>query len=913
MISKIDELKATAIDLAPDVMAITETWTNATICSSFLCIPGYKLVVRMDRADTTNGRGGGILVYAKSTLICHEIALSSDIIQAGAIQIKLTDQCLNIYVIYRSPNSSLENNMQINQLIRDIPENSVILGDFNYPNVNWELLTANGHATDFLDAVNENFLTQHVTFQTHDGGNILDLVMSNIPNRVTSATENGKLGNSDHCIIITEVEAMVSTHVPKHTVWNFRQANFDEMRMALKGIKWREIMIHDMETDWNAFKTTLTDLCDKFIPKKTVNEIKQPPWLKRDLLRLVRQKRAAWRAYTVSKKDADLQIFKAIQKKVKKLIKNAKHNYEKEISRNAKTNPKLFYSYLSKKKKSRIQVGPLKDEAGDLCYDSKGMAEAFNKHYTSVFTSEDPNLPPDPAPHICQEMADIRFTPYMVTEVLRHIKNSSSPGPDEISQRVLKEVAEEVSLPLSLLFNKSMQTGTIPLDWKRANVVPIFKSGSKGEPINYRPISLTSVVVRIMERILKGKILLHLKSNKLINPSQHGFLPKRSTSTNLVAYLDYLTKKLDEGLPVDVLYLDFSKAFDKVPHKRLIQKLKSYKLSKEITKWIETWLANRKQRVLVKGAFSEWQDVLSSVIQGSVLGPILFLIYINDIDQCIGQKEGILSKFADDTKAAKVVNNSHTAAEMQEVIQNLETWCKTWGMCFNEKKCCILHFGKKNPKYAYTLNGKNVDSVSNQRDLGVRISDSCLPGDQCAQAAKKANQVLGQINRSFSCKTKDIMSQIYKVFVRPHLEYAVTAWSPWLKKDIEVLEKIQHRATRRMSDVQGSYPERLTQLELTTLEERRMRGDAIEVFKYLRGFIDVDKETLFTTNAPALPKTRHQNTFMPLIVPRANLDLRQNFFSLRGAKLWNGLPSAIRECKTVNSFKNAYDRHMTNI
>ena len=153
------------------------------------------------------------------------------------------------------------------------------------------------------------------------------------------------------------------------------------------------------------------------------------------------------------------------------------------------------------------------------------------------------------------------------------------------------------------------------------------------------------------------------------------------------------------------------------------------------------------------------------------------------------------------------------------------------------------------------------------------------------------------------------MAQIYKVFVRPHLEYAVTAWSPWLRKDIEVLEKIQHRATRRMSDVRGTYPERLDQIGLTTLEERRVRGDAIEVFKYLRGFLNVNKDTLFTMNISKEPKTRHQNSFMPLSVPRANLDLRKNFFSVRGATLWNSLPSELRECPSVNSFKNAYDRY----
>ena len=154
------------------------------------------------------------------------------------------------------------------------------------------------------------------------------------------------------------------------------------------------------------------------------------------------------------------------------------------------------------------------------------------------------------------------------------------------------------------------------------------------------------------------------------------------------------------------------------------------------------------------------------------------------------------------------------------------------------------------------------------------------------------------------------MLQIYKVFVRPHLEYAVTAWSPWLRKDIDILEKIQHRATRRMSDIRGTYPERLQQLGLTTLEARRTRGDAIEVFKHVRGFLDVETDALFRTAITEQPKTRHQRSFMPLKVPRANLDLRKNFFSLRGARLWNGLPSTIRKSGTVNKFKNAYDAYM---
>ena len=209
------------------------------------------------------------------------------------------------------------------------------------------------------------------------------------------------------------------------------------------------------------------------------------------------------------------------------------------------------------------------------------------------------------------------------------------------------------------------------------------------------------------------------------------------------------------------------------------------------------------------------------------------------------------------------------------------------------------------------MNGRTLATATNQKDLGINISDKISPGEQCALAAKKANQVLGQINRSFTCYTQDVMLQIYKVFVRPHLEYAVAAWSPWHQKDIQVLERIQHRATRRMSDIRGSYPERLEQLKLTTLVDRRKRGDAIEVFKCLKGFWNMDGNSIFNVNESNQPRTRHQQSYMPLIVPHARLDLRKNFFTVRGAKLWNSLPSSVRSSTSVNMFKNAYDRHFS--
>ena len=908
IIAKIDEVRALLVDQNPDIFAVTETWTHSNVHNSYLNVPGYDIAVRKDRADTTDGRGGGLLIYTKKELVFYEIETPTDIVQAASIKVQLKDINLDVHLLYRSPNSSSENNDKINQFINTVGEFSILIGDLNYPSINWNSMTSNLAAKKFLDTVLDKFLIQHVDFCTHNNGNILDLVLSNIPNLIQSVKDTGKLGNSDHILIETVVESPLLIHNKDLQTWDYKKANFEALRNDLHSMPWNDLLKGDIEEDWATFKSLFSNLCDSHVPKKLIKELTKPPWLKPDTLRLIRQKRAAWTRYRRTQLNEDHNFFKILEKRVKKSVKKAKHNHEVNIAKNAKSNPKMFYSYLNGKKQNKPQIGPILDKHGNLCHEDQEKANIFNAHYSGVFTSEDPILPEEPVHKDCPEMDDMIFSTNKINEIIDQLSNSTAAGPDGLSQRIIKEVSKQISYPLCKLFKKSMETSQIPNEWKQANVKPIFKKGAKTLPINYRPISLTCVIVKIMERAIKESIMAHLISKSLLNPSQHGFLPKKSVSTNLNSFLDFVTKNVDAGHPVDVLYLDFSKAFDKVPHKRLIQKLKCYKINHKVTKWIENWLSRRKQMVTVNGASSEWVDVVSSVVQGSVLGPVLFLIYIDDIDYCLGHYEGFMSKFADDTKVAKVIDSEVKAQELQSIISNLQKWCENWGMNFNIDKCSVIHFGQQNRKYEYTMNNQVVSSNSSQRDLGVILSETSKPSIQCATAAKKANQVLGRITKAFTCYKKDTMLLIYKAFVRPHLEHAVTAWSPWLRKDIDLIEAVQHRATRRMSDVHGSYAERLSQLRLQSLEERRKRGDAIEVYKYLHCY---HNQELFKVLSSNRPSTRHLQSYKPLYVPRARLDIRKNFFSIRGAELWNHLPSEVRQSVSVNAFKNAYDRHIT--
>ena len=421
------------------------------------------------------------------------------------------------------------------------------------------------------------------------------------------------------------------------------------------------------------------------------------------------------------------------------------------------------------------------------------------------------------------------------------------------------------------IFIKSFNTGNIPKDWKRANVVPIFKSGNKQDVRNYRPISLTSVIGKIFETIVKRQIVSWLEVNSLICGDQHGFRNNRSCLTNLLEFYDRVTRALDNGDSIDVVYLDFQKAFDRVSHPKLLKKLRDIGIGGKLIAWIRNWLNQREQRVNVNNRYSQWAKVTSGVPQGSVLGPIFFLIFINDL----GEEElSFLSKFADDTKLMMVVNNEFESMQLQITLNRLQKWAETWGMDFNVNKCQVIHLGNKNKKFKYYLSGVEIKKVETARDLGIRIGKSFKFSEHVQESSKKANQILGLIFRKVSTKSRKTILPLYQALVRPHLEYAVQFWCPFLKKDINQLEKIQRRATRGITGL-GSlgYEERLKALNLFSLQERRNRGDLIETFKLLNG-IDKTRSPVFEINNNS--KTGGHN--FKLRKQKCKTTIRQIFF-----------------------------------
>jgi hypothetical protein len=442
----------------------------------------------------------------------------------------------------------------------------------------------------------------------------------------------------------------------------------------------------------------------------------------------------------------------------------------------------------------------LKDSEGHIAVDAAERCNLLNSYFSTVFTVEDVTIQIPELPNIFTgdqscALKDISITPEVVAKVIRNLPANKAAGVDDIQGKLLVETVDTISNSLCMIFQKSLQDSVVPLDWRRANVTPIFKKGAKYLPENYRPISLTSQVCKILERIICDCIIVHLNKFNLIRDTQHGFRKGKSCLTNLLSFMHYVNRSVDDGEQVDVVYLDFQKAFDKVPHKRLINKLKAHGIEGVVLHWIQSWLQGRQQRVVLNGEASDWSDVVSGVPQGSVLGPLLFLIYINDIDSDLTSR---LLKFADDTKLFRAISNQNDIDLIRADLSKLNDWSNRWLMPFNIDKCKVLHIARDVHATEYFIGDNKLAAVTSECDLGVIVQSDLKVSLQLSKVCKTANRILGMISRTFTYKSADIVVLLYKSLVRPHLDYCVQTWRPHLTKDIhvELIEKVQKRVTR---------------------------------------------------------------------------------------------------------------------
>ena len=910
--NKREEMSILLLEKGVDVLGVTESWGNNNIDDSELGFEGYSMF-RQDRIKGNKERGGGVLLYLRESL--GAVREHSDDNISESLWVKLLDSNkreIYIGVCYRSPTASKEEIDSLFSCITNYSKYStLIMGDFNYNDIEWEDLDSGREGLEFVNLVNDCFLTQHVKQPTR-GANILDLVLTTEANMVDEIAIDSPLANSDHNILVWSFKCSSAIGEKNVKDYSYSRGNYKKIGEYLNKIDWEgEFSGKNVGEKWVIFRDKILECRDIYVPERKMHKRKYPAWMSNKIRKGIKKRNSAWAKYNKAPEYSKKAKYKLLRNKVSSMIKKAKIKFEEDISEHIKTDPKAFYSYVRSKQRTKEGIGPLLDDKGKLIDDKASIAEVLNKYFSTVFTKENlSNVPFAKVRTNCNQpdklvelFNNIDITNIKVDKAVKSLKQNKAAGGDGLNSSYLLAVGEYIVEPLTLIYRESLSTGEIPEDWKKANITAIFKKGRKNNPGNYRPVSLTSHVGKIMEKIIKEEIVKHLENNNLITDSQHGFRSKKSCLTNLLEFSENIAGVLDNGDPIDVIYLDFQKAFDKVPHERLLLKLRAHGVVGKVWEWIKEWLSKRAQRVVVNGVQSDWTEVFSGVPQGSVLGPILFTIFINDLEDDVKSK---IFKFADDTKLTGRVGDENQREIIKGDLGILSEWAKDWEMPFNIEKCKVMHMGNSNIETKYEMGGKELEVVMEEKDLGVIVCDKFKVSKQCLKAANKGNQVLGMIARTFGTRKKKLLISLYKSLVRPHLDYCIQAWRPHLKKDIEKMERVQRRATRMMEECRGKdYETRLKLSNLTTLETRAQRADMLEVYKIIHKIEGLNEEDFFVRDLRG-----GRGHSLKLFKKRVRLDVAKFSFGNRICTEWNHLPEAVVTAPSINVFKSRLDSYL---
>jgi hypothetical protein len=840
--NKLDELRLQLSIVSPDFVFVTEVlpkynFDNISCSSTLYHIDGYSAFPGTDL-------GRGVIIYAKTELnVSPNTTLNSFYGDASWIDWISDSKTITLGCIYRSP-SNTRNCDEINHLLNmavGLAENLLITGDFNMKDIDWDTYTTthgeDHHESLFIECLRDNFLFQHVNQFTRcrndQSKNILDLILSKDENDIVNLEYLPSLGCSDHVTLLFDFLCDFKIICTGASSYQYRKCDLIRFTEEWETTNWQEYFQHsDANSMWESFVCKFRASVEKFVPKfkPKSGHMKKPLWMTQDSLRFIKGKRHAWNKYMATKRTADFGTYKVVRNAANECVKKSKKNYERTISLKAKSEPKQFWRYVKSKVKSKIGVSNLKRDDGGFVGSDNEKADVLNGFFASVFTKETlHNIPDLPDKTVENNLNDIHVSEVEVLNLLKDIDSSKSMGPDEIHPYLLKSMPDVFVKPLSLIFKKSLSSGEVPKGWKDARISPIFKKGNKTEPCNYRPVSLTSVVCKILEKIVRKHIMYHLSVNNLLSNDQYGFRPHRSCALQLLHVMEDWTKFIEGSESWDSIYLDLAKAFDKVAHRRLIRKVSAYGIKGNVLAWIENFLSQRRQCVSIKGSTSSWISVESGVPQGSVLGPVLFIIYVNDITDSVS----CISKiFADDTKLYAPVTDS---GRLQEDLDSLSEWAQKWELAFNVDKCKVIHYGNNNPNQQYTMNNKPLQAATEECDLGVLFERDLKFSKHISTKINKANSILALIKRSFEFMDKYLFLKLYTALVRPHVEFANVIWYPYLKKDIISIEKVQKRATKLVPNLRNSsYEERLKELKLPSLAHRRIRGDAIQTFKIVK-------------------------------------------------------------------------------
>lgn len=918
-----------------DLIAITETWCSPDVESSQLLDPDLYTIYRHDRNFDALGvaRGGGCLLAVRNTLMSVRLNLSCVVDSVSRVDLvgcKIVSggRSFVVLVLYMQSGACVGDYERLFECLERLGDlygdRVLIMGDFNI-----------GSYADFVDGVAcgdsrcellagfLNFLDlKQLNTVRNSRNRMLDLILTNITDCSCCREDDPLVPEDGHhptLHIDISMKGGLRTDVAFSRTtkkYNFRKANLPGLYAALLTIDWGFLSdCTDVDVACGLFYETLYHAFDAYVPHLRVPKRIFPDWYSYEIKRKLKRKNNAFRSFKRTGSPYYLGVYRRLRRELKDDVRRAYDVYLVDVQRSLTSDPGRFWSFVQKSRgESRLpSVLCLQDQVLDT---PQNVVDGFASYFSSIFVRTDMQVPDCPDDDD-EDTADLEVTESDVRAAVRRLKPVMTQGVDLVPSFLVRDCVDVLCKPLCVLFNLSIRTALFPKLWKSGRICPVYKKGDKSEIENYRPITILNNFAKVFETVIYGQLYSRVQECIVVN--QHGFIPGRSTVTNLVQFTQFVSEKLDANTQVDTVYTDFSKAFDVIDHGIVVQKLRSVGIYGVFLRLLISYLEDRDLFVEYLGYRSEVFFATSGVPQGSNLGPLLFVIFINDICNSL-TVESLL--YADDLKIFFPIESTEDCLLLQQNLDILVNWCRNNKLDLNAHKCRVLSFTRKpvHIHYDYSLSGQELVRVTSFRDLGVSFDYKMNFMLHICETVKSAMKSLGFIIRSCRRFTEvNCLKTLYFSFVRSRMEYASVVWSPFYAVYSTMLERVQRRFAKFLAyKCDGAYPpygvdhrSLLARFDLLPLDCRRRIASVSFGFKILNGTFNCTYlRTVLNSmlHSPSVPLRDHRLFYMPRA--RTNLMLGspiyvmcRNFNSLRGE-----FPDVLSVplCRVVNFIASRY-------
>jgi hypothetical protein len=901
-----------------------ETWLDDSIPNSLLT-KDYNIF----RQDRKSSPYGGVLILIPKSLSARCIPDLTYCLSTGfeCLSVLVNDGINDstvLSVLYRSPSCDITVVENFLTVVSNYPLSSnrkVICGDCNVPGINWSQLTgSNSLAQRFVDKCSSLGLFQKVSFPTRNAQS-LDLIFTSHPNLLSSVTSDLPFGfplqPSDHVSISCTLNSLHNQPLEPHQFFDFRNANWSEIALIMYEIDWDDMLSSCTTVDdlWSVFKRVCQETIETFIPKRLATS---RPSMSADFCKLRRLNFIYSRLRLRYKQTNDthtLLKLRTISAKINSLRRRIAHASEEVIANS--TCSRNFWSFVNGRMSVNNSFPIITDTSGRDITTEAEQASSLNEYFNTVYNHENP-LPSPPAFEASSSDLDYQhlFSPMAVFRKLCKQKSKTSVSHDGIPSLFLKMLAPALSDPLSRIFSTSFASGLVPKDWKHSIIAPAQKTSNNSSVSNFRPISLTPTCSKVMESIIREFLSKEyvLNNNNIFDHAQYGFIERRSTELQLLSSLNDWTIAADSRKEVHVLYLDIRKAFDSVPHSKLLEKLRHFNLPNQLIHWLHSFLSNRTHSVKIGNQISSPLPAPSGVPQGAVLSPFLFISYINSVPKCVTHSTCKL--YADDFKLYKTISTSFDCDYLQRDLDNILRELNNLDLQLSLPKCKVLTIKPPRSRTSimhspYSISNCPLTYVELIKDLGVLIDNKLNFSPHINKIVQASAAKSACISNCFLNRSPFFRKRLLQAHVRPHLEYASTVWNIGRAGHINSLERPQRRLTKNILGFEvDPYPSRLTRLGIENLFIRRLINDLATAFKIFKNYyLDIDYTAFFTLAVPHRYDTRLIRHRFYLEKPMTNTTIRDQFWSVRIIDVWNKLPDVVFNTDSVSTFKRFLQHH----